>query len=325
MQRLFPNDNYVMVIGSDNGGSADTKDTASNNLPLRGNKGELWEGGIRNHALVWGKHPDLNENKGSTYTGGFMHLVDWHMSLVHLGHATPSASWNPASLPLRSDGMNVWEALTGNSHSPRNDEGLINSYNGFTYRKGKFKISIGAEIGEPGASGSGRYLNPGQFWKVQEQSTWSFNSVLRLSSPEGCSTKPRSDGLRLYNIDDDPAELCDLAASQSQTAVELRREMEEKVSKSEKSNGVDSFPVFDGDCDDASGSGTCSDKKFKMCCESRLKKEKSLRQEKGKTIPGNPCNDGNNYGTGPARYALYPFWEDTGRTRRSVPCDEPAA
>ena len=102
--------------------------------------------------LVTGKHPDLDKAKGSVYKGGFMHLVDWHMTLVHLGQATPSESWNPASLPLRTDGMNIWEALVGNTKSPRDDVGLINTYRGNIYRKGKYKILVDASIGTPGDS-----------------------------------------------------------------------------------------------------------------------------------------------------------------------------
>ena len=43
-------DSTVLVVAGDNGG---LPHAAGNNFPLRGHKAELWEGGIRNSALIY--------------------------------------------------------------------------------------------------------------------------------------------------------------------------------------------------------------------------------------------------------------------------------
>merc|ERR1711972_1080696 len=88
-----------------------------------------------------------------------MGIHDWHMTAAHLGHATPSEGWNPGGLSsVLTDGVNIWEALISNGKSPRNDIGLINSFGGWTYRKGAYKVVFGpygTDSGNPGG-----YLDP---------------------------------------------------------------------------------------------------------------------------------------------------------------------
>merc|ERR1712216_416022 len=52
--------------------------------------------------------------QGTTYTGGLMHVTDWHATLAALGGATlaPKA-------PL--DGIDMWNALTSGAASPRTE------------------------------------------------------------------------------------------------------------------------------------------------------------------------------------------------------------
>ena len=64
-----------MVIGGDNGGMPME---AGNNFPLRGHKAELWEGGVRNNALVWSRNLIPAAMKGGLYSGGLVHVMDWH-------------------------------------------------------------------------------------------------------------------------------------------------------------------------------------------------------------------------------------------------------
>ena len=64
-----------MVIGGDNVGMPME---AGNNFPLRGHKAELWEGGVRNNALVWSRNLIPAAMKGGLYSGGLVHVMDWH-------------------------------------------------------------------------------------------------------------------------------------------------------------------------------------------------------------------------------------------------------
>jgi len=114
IKESFAGEDYLVVISGDNGGMPGA---AGNNFPLRGHKAELWEGGIRNNAIVWGSH--LPEGaRGKTYKGGLMHIVDWHATFAALGNATlkPKAAL---------DGVDMWTAITTGAPSPRT-EFLVN-------------------------------------------------------------------------------------------------------------------------------------------------------------------------------------------------------
>ena len=80
----------------------------------------VFEGGIRNHALVCSTSLLPQERQGSVYSGGIVHVMDFHSTLLELGaYDNPP----PADKPL--DGMSVWQALLNDSESPRS-EFLIN-------------------------------------------------------------------------------------------------------------------------------------------------------------------------------------------------------
>lgn len=104
----------LIVFFSDNGGTQARNDDPKyppdsytpgraygNNLPLRGNKGQLYEGGIRVTAFVnW---PD--ELKPGKFSAP-LHAVDWMPTLCALAGATPKGD-------LKWDGRNVWPWLSG--------------------------------------------------------------------------------------------------------------------------------------------------------------------------------------------------------------------
>jgi arylsulfatase A-like enzyme len=115
-------ENTLLIFTSDNGGStaqnfdrqypADTYpegEIPGNNQPLRGQKGDLYEGGIRVAAVVsW---------PGRVQPGKYarpMHIVDWMPTLCAIAgyHTERDLKW---------DGMNVWPHLTAQSTagSPR--------------------------------------------------------------------------------------------------------------------------------------------------------------------------------------------------------------
>ena len=73
-------DNVLIVIAGDNGGMPGA---AGNNFPLRGHKAELYEGGIRNNAVIYSRSAALvpEAMRGATYKGGLVHVTDWHAIL----------------------------------------------------------------------------------------------------------------------------------------------------------------------------------------------------------------------------------------------------
>ncbi len=115
LDRTGLRDNTLIVFVSDNGGQkswhseteykgryADQPHTVlGDNRPLRGWKGQVYEGGIRVPALAnW---PGVLE-PGRSET--LIHIVDWMPTLCSLGGYTPSRN-------LRWDGKNVWPAIVG--------------------------------------------------------------------------------------------------------------------------------------------------------------------------------------------------------------------
>ncbi|CAL4178876.1 unnamed protein product, partial [Meganyctiphanes norvegica] len=78
------------------------------NYPLRGNKGEVWEGGTRGAGFI---HSPLLQGIPRVYNG-LMHVTDWYNTLLDIA--------GEKNLP-NNDGFSQWEALrTGQSPSPRN-------------------------------------------------------------------------------------------------------------------------------------------------------------------------------------------------------------
>jgi arylsulfatase A-like enzyme len=63
---------------------------AGNNAPLRGHKAELFEGGIRNNALIYSKSTKFvpTAMRGSSYDGGLVHVMDWHAAFAKISGST---------------------------------------------------------------------------------------------------------------------------------------------------------------------------------------------------------------------------------------------
>jgi len=101
-------DNTIIVFTTDNGGAVKM---GGNNMPLRGTKGTLYEGGTRGVGFV---HSPLLQNSGYT-NFNLMHAVDWLPTLMAAIGQT-----NLATSAL--DGVNQWPALTNpNLLAPRNE------------------------------------------------------------------------------------------------------------------------------------------------------------------------------------------------------------
>ena len=108
-------ENTLVVFTSDNGGStAENNDLkypddncpngklTGNNKPLRGQKGNVYEGGTRVPTLLsWPA-----KLKPGTYPG-VAQITDWMPTLCSLAEATPTQD-------LKWDGINLWPQLSGN-------------------------------------------------------------------------------------------------------------------------------------------------------------------------------------------------------------------
>ncbi|GBN81575.1 Arylsulfatase B [Araneus ventricosus] len=67
--------NSIFVFSSDNGGETnELVGGYSSNYPLRGQKFEVWEGGIRVPAFIWSPLLQLQEPRVSMQ---LMHVTDW--------------------------------------------------------------------------------------------------------------------------------------------------------------------------------------------------------------------------------------------------------
>jgi hypothetical protein len=120
LAETFPEEDVVFVISGDNGGASEGNcpEYSKDGLCLRGRKATLWEGGIRNNALLCSKTLLPSSLKGQTYSKGLVHVMDWHATFRDLAGAQ-----DKEGKPL--DGLNVWDAILADDESPRK-EFLVN-------------------------------------------------------------------------------------------------------------------------------------------------------------------------------------------------------
>ena len=105
-------ENTIIVFTTDNGGAVKM---GGNNLPLRGTKGTLYEGGTRAIGFV---HSPLLSVAGYTNTN-LMHAVDWLPTLLSaIGQGTMAISG--------LDGVNQWQAISNYSKPAPRDEIVYN-------------------------------------------------------------------------------------------------------------------------------------------------------------------------------------------------------
>jgi arylsulfatase A-like enzyme len=88
----------LVVFMSDNGGDLTY---GAENAPLRGEKGTLYEGGVRVNAIV-----QWTGRLAPSVVAEPVHAVDWYPTLLHVAGAT-------LAQPLALDGLDVWPILTG--------------------------------------------------------------------------------------------------------------------------------------------------------------------------------------------------------------------
>lgn len=139
----------LVIFFSDNGGQEkwgagpdyyndkfDPCDQLGDNRPLRGWKGDLYEGGIRVPAAVYWQGK-LRSTKVSETIG----VQDWYPTIAHLIGAEMSSEWN-------IEGVNVWNALSGSKLPQR--VFYWRTKGQFAVRKGNWKLIHTGESLEPG-------------------------------------------------------------------------------------------------------------------------------------------------------------------------------
>jgi len=137
-------ENTLIVFSSDNGGL--NPGVISSNGPLRGQKSQLYEGGVRVPAFAtWKGHLE----PGTTVDAP-LHMVDWYPTLLKLAGAG-------LDQPLPLDGRDAWPTIAEGKASPH-EEILLNStpYHG-AIRVGDWKLilngSVRVSAGEGGRGG----------------------------------------------------------------------------------------------------------------------------------------------------------------------------
>jgi arylsulfatase B len=126
-------DNTLVVFAGDNGGSPKN---GGYNWPMRGSKGTLYEGGVRQASFAWGAMINA-DRRGTTYHGA-IHLVDFFPTFMALAS---SGRWQGVS-GQTLDGVNVWQGIATGAASARN-ETLINAVDSAgAIRIGNFKLMI---------------------------------------------------------------------------------------------------------------------------------------------------------------------------------------
>lgn len=234
---------WVMIIASDSGGSAARKGSGGSNWPLRGSKGEVWEGGMRTKALVTGSFVELRnaQSKGHTYSG-LVHLVDWHTMILHLAHAS---GLRPA-MPEDPDGLQFWEELLTNTPSPRRE--FISNVTGFAaLRSGDYKLVKAPDGGKSPWTGE----NQGFRWPVRDIENNEYLSVFDVN-PSG-SKWTKAEHWKLYNIRSDPGEEVDLAQSFPEEVKRLEERYQSLLEQGRKSSGNDMLKCAEGACADIAG------------------------------------------------------------------------
>eukprot|EP01060_Flectonema_neradi_P032346 TRINITY_DN5123_c1_g1_i1.p1 TRINITY_DN5123_c1_g1~~TRINITY_DN5123_c1_g1_i1.p1 ORF type:complete len:523 (+),score=129.13 TRINITY_DN5123_c1_g1_i1:41-1570(+) len=196
VDELFGDEDTVIFIAGDNGG---LPSAAGNNWPLRGQKGELWDGGVRNNAIVWSNNLIPDAMKGQTWNGGISSVMDIHATIRDLAGAKDKEGFP-------SDGFSLWTALTTNATSPRTE--LLHNIDPIdgsaAYRMDGWKLLVNCpnETWYPVPTSSQDYVNDPKMVKGTDVGDVVFPEHL----------KSTANSVQLFYVAWDPSETEDVSA-----------------------------------------------------------------------------------------------------------------
>ena len=219
LEKTNQRDNTIIIFSSDNGsiGSAplhasdvypgwqEDSPRLGSNLPLRGYKAQLYEGGMRTPTLInW---------RGKLEPGRMdhpVHVSDWMPTLLNLLNIDPPTD-------PKWDGLDIWPLISGTQEAPDPREIYWNfrAGKGFGFRSGDWKLISSAGQGMPGV--------------YEEYSTSE-------------SVKDRT--IELFNLADDPYETKEISGTEKDKVEELLNRIEEEFEKdyTDKRPDLENFP-----------------------------------------------------------------------------------
>ncbi|XP_071131876.1 arylsulfatase J-like [Mytilus edulis] len=174
-------DNTFFIFLSDNGGDPNF---GGSNLPLRGNKGSLWDGGSKSLGFIYS--PRFLKHRGCLHKG-MMHAVDWFPTILDIAGFNKDKKRNKF---CHIDGVSQWKYLQRCRGSGRNEFVYqIDDYvaKSAAIRVGDYKMIVG----DPRVA------------------AFSFfpNGTILIKPID-----PNSTDIRLFNLKNDPTESNNLAS-----------------------------------------------------------------------------------------------------------------
>eukprot|EP00057_Strongylocentrotus_purpuratus_P012984 XP_011667458.1 PREDICTED: arylsulfatase B [Strongylocentrotus purpuratus] len=202
-------DNTIIIFSTDNGGPIQS---GANNWPLRGSKGNMWEGGI--HGVGFVHSPLLPTSVKGTVNHDLMHVSDWLPTIV-AGIAGGALN---GTKPL--DGFDVWNSISGTASSPRTE--ILHNIDLKKKQPAneKFDTSIRAAL----RVGDWK-IKTGADYDVTTHNVW-------MPPPESgldtiYPTEKPNQKVWLFNITADPLEQTDLSEKYPDVVNELVQKLEE--------------------------------------------------------------------------------------------------
>lgn len=196
----------LFVFSADNGGA---NSQGGYNMPLRGRKATMFEGGVRAAAFIWGEMIP-KPARGQAYTG-LIHLTDWMPTFMSLAQGSP---WTPSDARVL-DGYDVYDEILAGRPSPRT-EIIHNACDGIqtasAIRSENFKlITNEKDIG---------------YFPVPDSAAASVER--RMPNATALKMTQCENGLCsfLFDIEKDPTETTNLFAEQPEVVAKLQARLE---------------------------------------------------------------------------------------------------
>jgi hypothetical protein len=205
--------NSLVVFSSDNGGpSLVGGPSYANNWPLRGGKGNAFEGGVRVAAAVSGGYLPSSQFGRMLPATGHVHFADMYRTFCTVsGHVDCSREQPGGGVPA-SDSYCMWNLFSGQTDdSPRTETVLeyreVNAKTGMrdaALLSGDWKFVVGAQSGT------------GYWWGPSYPNSTEKLPMDAPGCPDGC----------LYNISADPTEHVDLSGQFPHVTTKLRKRLD---------------------------------------------------------------------------------------------------